>query len=161
MHRFSSFLLLCVIIVMLSSVSVRAQSINDLGWMSGLWMGNQNGVLMEEYWTEPAGGSIIGLHRDTFTDSTSFFEFVRIEETDEGIIYFAQPRGVPATKFRISEFEDQTVTFSNPDHDFPQNLHYKLIQPDTLEVAISGLSDGEFKKFGWKWVRSTIKNGDE
>ncbi|MCR9131498.1 MAG: DUF6265 family protein [bacterium] len=153
--------LLITILITLFVKTTNAQSIHDLEWMSGLWIGNQNGVMMEEYWTEPAGGTLIGLHRDTFSESSSFFEFLRIEETKEGLIYFAQPKGGKATEFRTSELEINKVTFSNPNHDFPQHLHYHLIHPDTIKVGISGLDEGELKQIEWKWVRSTINYGDK
>ena len=152
--------LLITILITISVKTTNAQSINDLEWMSGLWNGNLNGVIMEEYWTNPAGGSLIGLHRDTFLETSSFFEFLRIEETEEGLIYFAQPKGGPATRFRVSELEINKVTFSNPDHDFPKHLHYHLIHPDTIKVGISGLDNGELKQIEWEWVRSTINYGD-
>lgn len=106
--------LLITILITLFVKTTNAQSIHDLEWMSGLWIGNQNGVVMEEYWTEPAGGSLIGLHRDTFSESSSFFEFLRIEENEEDLIYFAQPKGGPATRFRVSEMGINKITFRTP-----------------------------------------------
>ena len=37
----------------------------DLSWMAGSWASDQGGRTSEEHWTGPAGGLMLGLHRDT------------------------------------------------------------------------------------------------
>ena len=36
-----------------------------LSWMSGRWVGSQDGTETEEFWTDVRGGSLLGMHRDT------------------------------------------------------------------------------------------------
>jgi len=78
-------------------------SIDQLKWMVGAWAGVEGGVKMEEVWTPPRGGVMLGLHRDLFPSGKVFFEFLRISETAEGISYWASPAGREATPFGLVE----------------------------------------------------------
>ncbi|HVS02327.1 MAG TPA: DUF6265 family protein, partial [Thermoanaerobaculia bacterium] len=100
-----------------------AATLADLAWMTGSWEGTSGEVRMEEHWTAPAGGLMVGMHRDV-GEGRSFFEFLRLEETAAGITYLASPRGRPATPFPLVEVGEQRAVFANPEHDFPQRIVY-------------------------------------
>jgi len=95
----------------------------DLAWMSGRWAANIDGVEMEEVWSEPRGGLLLGFHRDITPKRTSF-EFFRIAETKDGIVYLAQPGGQAPTPFRLAESTANRAVFANPEHDFPKRIIY-------------------------------------
>jgi len=120
----------------------------DLGWMTGHWAATIDGVEMEEIWSTPAGGLLIGMHRDISKKRTSF-EFFRIAETKDGIVYLTQPGGQPATPFRLSEASAKKVVFSNPDHDFPKRIIY-WSEANQLCARVEG--DGEAAE-QWCWSR--------
>jgi hypothetical protein len=103
-----------------------APSIHDLRWMSGHWSATISGVEMEELWSEPKGGMLLGMHRDVRANGKASFEFFRIAETKDGIVYFAQPGGCAATPFALVEVSEGRAVFANPQHDFPQRLIYTL-----------------------------------
>lgn len=121
----------------------------DLAWMSGRWAATIDGVQMEEIWSSPAGGLLIGMHRDIAPKRTSF-EFFRIAETKDGIVYLTQPGGRPATPFRLSEAGPNRVVFANPEHDFPKRILYWL-QDGQLCARVEG--DGEANT-QWCWAKS-------
>ena len=100
-------------------------ALNDLAWMTGSWVGTSQGVEMEEHWTAPKGGSMIGMHRDVARGRTISFEFLRIEVQKEQIVYLSMPNGhSPATPFPLKEVSGTRVVFENPAHDFPQRIIY-------------------------------------
>jgi Domain of unknown function (DUF6265) len=103
-----------------------APKINDLRWMSGHWSATIDGVEMEEQWSEPKGGMLLGMHRDVRANGKASFEFFRIAETKDGIVYFAQPGGRAATPFTLTESREGRAVFANPAHDFPQRIIYTL-----------------------------------
>lgn len=35
-----------------------------LSWLEGHWTGEKDGVAMEEHWTSPSGGALLGMHKD-------------------------------------------------------------------------------------------------
>ena len=102
-------------------------TLDDLSWMAGHWGATIDGVEMEEVWLAPKSGVMLGMHRDTNGAKTSF-EFIRIAETAEGIVYFAQPSGKPATPFKLRQVTANRAVFENPQHDFPQLITYTLTE---------------------------------
>ncbi len=107
----------------------------------------------EEYWNRPAGGLILGFHRDLFPGDRSFFEFLRIEQRDDGIFYVAMPRGKPGTDFRLTHLEHGRAVFENPEHDFPQRIVYAR-DGDVLSATIEGTENGEQRRSKWRWQRA-------
>ena len=126
--------------------------LTDLAWMAGRWTGEEEGVKMEEYWTEPGGGVMVGLHRDVFPDGKVFFEFLILEARENGMVYLAQPKGNPPTEFRLTEHGPDRAVFENPAHDFPQRITYRL-DGRRLCAEISGLSKGVELTEAWCWSR--------
>lgn len=122
----------------------------DLAWLAGRWTGEEDGVKMEEYWTEPGGTVMVGLHRDVFPDGKVFFEFLIIEARENGMVYLAQPMGRPPTEFRLLEKGPAQAVFENPSHDFPQRITYRL-EGRRLCAEVLGLHKGVEMKEGWCW----------
>ena len=123
-----------------------------LAWIGGTWEGQTGNIQMEETWTRPAGGLILGVHRDLFPGGRSFFEFLRIEQRGDDIVYIAMPRGENATEFRMTELKDKRVVFENPEHDFPQKIVY-TIDGETLSATVEGVANGERRSSSWQWRR--------
>jgi len=129
-------------------------SIEQISWLAGLWEGTEGKVASEELWMKPKGGLMLGLHRDVAGDG-AFFEFLRIEESPDGLVFMAMPSGKPATPFPATEVTTNQVTFSNPDHDFPQQIRYSLEDEEILQVYIEGVEDGEARNRTWRWHRAS------
>lgn len=125
----------------------------ELSWIVGSWAGEAGGVEMEEHWIAPKGGVMLGLHRDVFDSQPVFFEYLRIESTPEGTFYVASPRGGESTAFRLVEATNRRATFSNPAHDFPQRIVYRLENPDRLCARIEGEREGRRASREWCWRR--------
>lgn len=126
-----------------------APSIDELAWMSGHWSATIDGVEMEELWSAPKGGMLLGIHRDVRANGKASFEFFRIAETKEGIVYFAQPGGRAATPFTLVESSEGRAVFANPRHDFPQRLIYTL-RDGRLCARVEG--EGEAAQ-EWCWSK--------
>jgi hypothetical protein len=125
----------------------------SLSWMSGRWSGSQDGTEMEEIWTAPRGGTLLGLHRDVKRGRTVSYEFLRIETVPEGLTYFASPQGRPATPFRAVEGGKSRVVFENRAHDFPTRILYWLSQDGRLHARIEGTLRGQPASEEWTWSR--------
>jgi len=122
----------------------------DLAWISGHWIGRSGDVVMEEFWTAPDGGVMVGLHRDVFPDGSSFFEFLRIAISERGPTYIASPRGTGTTEFVLEGLDRQTVVFENLEHDFPQRIIYQR-EGDRLIARIEGEVNGTLEAREWAW----------
>ena len=138
----------------LSSAGVDRQaapSLDGLAWLAGAWSGTSRGVEMEEQWTAPKGNSMIGLHRDVGKGRTLSFEFLRIEQQGDAIVYWSMPNGrSPATPFALKEVSDTRVVFENPTHDFPQRIIYWKDGAD-LRARIEGTQNGKAGSQEWRW----------
>lgn len=134
-------------------MGAKATDLSGLAWMAGNWSGVQGGVEMEEFWQEPKGNIMLGLHRDVAGGRTVSFEFLRIEATPEAITYWASPRGRPATPFRLIEQKEKRVVFENAKHDFPQRVIYWLGDYGALHAKIEGTMNGKPAAEEWTWRR--------
>jgi hypothetical protein len=142
-------LLLLLFIVALPLLAEESKTkLNGLAWMSGLWTATIDGVEMEEQWSAPRGGIMLGIHRDVSARRTSF-EFLRIAETSDGIAYLAQPGGQPPTAFALVESSADRVVFANPRHDFPKRIIYWL-KDAQLCARVEGDGDAAEQ---WCWTR--------
>ena len=124
-----------------------------LSWTSGRWAGSQGGTNIEEIWTAPGGGTLLGVHRDVKSGRTVSFEFLRIESVPDGLTYFASPQGRPATPFRAVENAKGRVVFENKQHDFPTRILYWLGPDGALHARIEGTLRGQPASEEWAWSR--------
>ena len=135
-----------------------ADSLAGLAWMAGDWSGvDDKGVSNEERWMEPAGGMMLAMHRDVAGGRATSFEFLRIESTPGGIVYFASPRGRPATPFKMVESAARRVVFENPQHDFPKRILYWLGAAEEMHAKIEGTLGGKPASEEWTWTRRAGK----
>ena len=71
--------------------------------------------------------------------SLTAFEFLCIVEREGSLIYSAMPNGrSPATDFLLTQLTPDSLTFENPQHDFPKVIKYTKKPDGSLETAISG-----------------------
>src|SRR5262245_13835657 len=122
-------LLLSLVLLTAASSSFAAPlgraDLKRLAWLEGVWIGTSDGLAMEEHWSSPDGGALIGMHKDTRDGRMTSFEFFRIVAQDsDGVCYLASPNGQPPTPFCAIELSESRVVFENREHDFPQRVLY-------------------------------------
>ena len=59
-------------------------SVTDLQFLAGHWTGGQGADQLEEIWSSPANGSMIGMYREMREGKTTFYEFLSIEQEASG-----------------------------------------------------------------------------
>jgi hypothetical protein len=116
----------------------RPVSIADVAWMTGTWVSADGARTVEEHWTSPAGGAMLAVSRTIVGGRLTEFEFLRIVERDGRLVYVAQPNGRPPTEFAMTRLEPTSVTFQNPEHDFPKIIRYVARADGTLVASIAG-----------------------
>lgn len=128
--------------------------VDALGWMAGVWVGEQDGVQMEEHWMPPQGGCLLGIHRDVAGGRTVSFEFMRIAEDSDGrIAFWGSPMGRPAIGFQLVESKDRRAVFENPEHDFPQRILYWLAPDGRLHARIEDMKGEHAQEWSWRLAR--------
>lgn len=145
--------LLSLLVLSLSGSS-KAQTLEDLNWMSGYWVASKGGATLEELWMPASGGMMVGLNRSAYANGRSMFEYLRIAETDSSIVYLASPGGAVAVPFTLTTVTSTRAVFENLAHDFPQRIIYSL-SGDQLTARIEDES-GE-KGQQWTWRKTNFK----
>ncbi len=123
----------------------------QLDWLVGSWSGDDRGTLNEEVWLTPAGGLMLAMHRDTSGGKATGFEFLRIEQDGDGLVYRAMPQGRPGTDFRRVAHGPSCIAFENPAHDFPRRILYWREGP-SLHARIEGTRQGKPASKEWVWT---------
>jgi hypothetical protein len=129
------------------SYSVAQQAdVRSLAWLAGCWSAEQGEAGSGEQWLAPAGGTMFGVSRTVKNGKTVEFEFMQLRANDDGkLVFIAMPSGQKETMFFASATAKDSVTFENPQHDFPQKVIYRL-QPDGRLIArIEGTRSGKFR----------------
>ena len=116
-------------------------SAHPLAWITGCWI-SESGT-SKEVWSIPEAGYVFGYAVTLGDGGVSFFEQMRIKP---GPLYMLNvyPAGVGPSKFVESLQGDQSVTFINSAHDYPQLIHYQR-EGDTLKAHIA-LEDGSNRR---------------
>lgn len=125
-------------------------AIGDIAWLAGAWVGTKGKSSIEERWSPPAGGAMLGVSRTVSRDKMSAFEFLRIVERDGGLVYVAQPNGATATEFTLTELGPTRAVFENPRHDSPQRIVYELSAEGLLSASIGFTKGGRPQRFEFK-----------
>jgi hypothetical protein len=120
-----------------------AATIESLSWMAGAWKGTMGRAGIEEHWIPPAGNMMMAVSRTVAGDRTIAFEFLRIEQRPDAIVYIAQPGGRPPTEFRLTASTATSATFENPRHDNPKVIRYTKEGESTLIAEIEGDEKGK------------------
>jgi len=118
-------------------------SISSVAWLAGCWRAEKREAGSGEQWLPPAGGTMLGVGRTVKNGKTVEFEFMQLRLNDAGkLVFIALPSGQKEVTFVATAVSTNSVTFENPQHDFPQRVRYSL-QPDgRLDVRIEGMLSG-------------------
>ena len=153
MIRRTALTLLALSPLLLAAASLREdpkpEGLERLRWMAGHWAHEEKGVAAEEAWLAPRAGLMLGLHRDVHVGREKLlsFEYLRIEERDDTLVYVATPGGGESTEFTLESAEEHSVLFTNPEHDFPKRIRYWRTD-DELHARVEG--DGD-RALEWTW----------
>lgn len=124
-------------------------TIDDLKWLGGAWLGPEGKSATEERWTPVRGGAMLGVSRTIRQDKMVAFEYLRIVQRDNSLVYVAQPGGKSPTEFALTEISANRAVFDNPRHDFPQRIVYEH-SDGKLTASIGFINGGSPRKFEFK-----------
>jgi len=128
-------------------------AIGDLAWLAGAWVGTRGTggtTSIEERWSPPLGGAMLGVSRTVSRGSMRGFEYLRVVERDGGLVYVAQPGGAAPTEFVLTELTPTRAVFDNPRHDYPKRIVYELSPEGALSATIGFMKGGTPRRFEFK-----------
>jgi hypothetical protein len=139
--------------LVLMAADYQRDEVGRLRWLAGCWELRSGPRLVEERWTTPRGGLMLGASRTSRNDSIVEFEQVRIETRPEGIFYVASPSRQATAEFRATAVLDSAVTFENPQHDFPKKIMYRRAGADSIVASIEGPRGGQTRTIAYPFRR--------
>lgn len=124
-----------------------AASIDKLDWMAGCWEGELAGgdFLFEEVWLEPRGGVMLGVSHILQEDTVVEYEFLRIAEEDEALVFLVSPENQPPRLYKASEVGVGAVTFVSTEGGAPQQLQFRQESADILSSRFESDRQGQIQ----------------
>ena len=123
----------------------KSPTLADLAWLTGCWEGREGEAIIEEVWSKPSGGTMLGFGRTVKDGKTTTFEFMQIRETNGSLTYMPQPEGGTRVDFPLKDSFAGKMTFENPEHDLPQRVIHEP-QGRLLLAAIEGTYKGKAER---------------
>jgi Domain of unknown function (DUF6265) len=108
---------------------------------------------MEERWTEPRGGLMLGVHRDVKDGRAVSFEFAGSRRRRRESSTSRAPAEKLPHVFAWFGGEVRHAIFENPDHDFPKRILYRLGGDGNLHARVEGNSGDKEKAQEWTWKK--------
>jgi hypothetical protein len=111
--------------------------------MAGDWRQQTPTGSIDEHWTQPAGGSMLGMSRLISNGQTVFFEYLRLEARPDGLYFIAHPKARPGVEFKLARCAEGEAVFENPQNDHPKRILYWRAPGGGLSARIEGEADGK------------------
>jgi predicted enzyme related to lactoylglutathione lyase len=126
-------------------------TLQDLAFMTGGWRATHDGDRLEEHFTAPSDGSMIGMFRWSADGGTQMTEHIIIEQRDDGVYFFLR-HFHPGSVAWEQEQADGPITFKLDtvaegravfvaDRSFPRHVVYHRIGPGRMMVRLEGRRD--------------------
>ena len=111
-------MLFLVYIFAMPLTATAADDIDDLPWMTGLWVQQQGDTVTEVMWSPPRGNMMVGTYRKLKGGEVQYYEILTMRSDSHGIEYrfdlydsrddFAAP---VVTRFRLAELSKNKARF--------------------------------------------------
>ncbi len=124
-----------------------------VAWLQGCWRAESSARVIEENWTAPRGGAMIGISSTVRGDSLAEYELVFLRWAGGVLTYEAHPSRQAVTTFTAREQTDSTIVFADPTHDYPQEVGYRSVGSDSLIAWIDGQLNGKPRRVEFRYKR--------
>lgn len=94
-----------------------------------------------ETWTKNSDDEIVGFSYSLEQNKKNIWEELSIKRIGEEWFYEARVKAQnegQSISFKFDKENTKAYAFENPEHDFPKQIIYKLVSPETMEVFVLG-----------------------
>jgi hypothetical protein len=148
----------CLTFLLVAALPRLPSPLADAEWLIGTWENHTPRGTIYEEWRRTSSIQFDAMSFAVANGDTTIFETIRLVETDGGLMYIAtvhsQNEGRPVV-FRSTNVTDSTMSFANPDHDFPNYISYARVGSDSLVADIYGTTDGADRRYSFRMRRVT------
>ncbi len=142
----------CVVFAGGAASAQAPATIDSAAWLQGCWELTDRNRTVEEIWTTPKGGSMIGVSRTIRDGKLTEYETIVLREQGDRLAYIAHPSGQSTATFLSTQVTDRELLFENRTHDFPQQIGYTR-KAGTLLAWVSGTANGKTRRIEFPYLR--------
>ena len=144
-------ILSCLLVLVLftscqSKSDKKFEKLEKMSWLVGSWEQKLPDGTLVETWEKQNDSTFIGGSYFVKGKDTIHSESVILTQKKEDLFYIptvtGQNNDEPIT-FKLTSDAENTFTFENPAHDYPQKVTYKKVNDTNLLASISGKQQGK------------------
>jgi hypothetical protein len=135
-------------------------AVANFDWLSGCWSGKVEGSVVDEQWSKPAGGSMLGTSRQIKDGKTVGREYRDIDEGEGTVVLVLRAVGGTDAHFRLSDSGSSHVAFVRDDGDPPNANPRRILyhrRGNSLYVRFEVLDEGRKVEQKIKLKRDTCE----
>lgn len=128
-------------------------SISDVAWIAGHWKGEALGGVVEELWSPPKGGSMMGSFKLVVDGKTNFYELQTISEQEGTLVFRIKHFGEDLSGWEPREKPEAQVLLKLTDTmAYFDGITFEKENSDRLNVYVVFEKNGEMSeaKFAYK-----------
>jgi hypothetical protein len=133
------------------------EKLQKLNWLVGNWEQKLPDGTLQENWTKENDSTFNGNSYFINAKDTVHFESIKLVQKAEELIYIATVAGQNndgPIGFKLTSDTENSFTFENPDHDYPQKITYKKVNDTNLMATISGRQQGKPTSESFKMTKN-------
>ncbi len=123
--------------------------LKKMEWLIGSWEQKLPEGTLTETWSRENDSTFSGTSYFIKEKDTIHSESISLTQNKEELLYIptviGQNNDEPVT-FKLTSEAENTFTFENPTHDYPQKITYKKVNETNLLASISGKQQGKESK---------------
>lgn len=129
--------------------------------LTGAWEGQHGNGIYKEDWTRTGDQELSGKANFIKDNKIVNQEILKLISNINGVFYIADVSHNPEpVSFKLSNTDEKSVVFENPEHDFPQKITYTFSDEDSLTAVIESLSENDKRKFTYELKRIKLQLPD-
>jgi hypothetical protein len=145
-----STLIITISILLLScqnKAERKFEKLEKMNWLIGQWENKTPEGYLTETWTKDNDSTFLGQSYFIVKEKdTVHFESIVLMQVNDDLIYQPIVKGQNEDQpvdFKLTSDAEDSFTFENPKHDYPQKITYKKSNDKSLTATISGLQQGK------------------
>lgn len=150
------FAILCLASCNNSSSENKFAKLEKMKWLVGNWEQKLPDGIISESWAKENDSTFSGKSYFIKGKDTIHLESIVLMQKKDDLLYIPTVNGQnndEPTTFTLTSEADNTFSFENPAHDYPQKITYKKINDTNLLATISGKQQGKNTKESYPMVK--------
>ncbi len=121
--------------------------LEKMNWLLGNWENEMPEGVLTETWTKENDSTFSGTTYFIINkEDTVHSESIILKQLNDELIYRPTVKGQnndEPVDFKLSSESENSFSFENPKHDYPQKIVYKKVNETNLVATISGMQQGK------------------